>query len=313
MYNAFISTTPRLRRHKKDDSPSTAGAGKVSAITARSKSELKELGERMGWTPRPLSMQEIHAMPSQQLLWEEAWNSDNYQRALELPGVIAENKKNMAAWDAKSLWDDQTQSTPQQAQAALDAIERFTASYPQFIRSKPCNQVVLLWLKERNLEISFTNLVQSFEENCLAGRVWLSPAAISVGSETEITSTELTKHRNFHLLLQAQCRVNPNDHLSADEYKAAHPELHDTRVPPMIQQGWSRAMATFVSMHPEFINTTESRERIFTALRQSKVNVTIQAIEEAFLHLAKNGELEIDSNKTVEGQAVRLTDLGGRR
>jgi hypothetical protein len=62
-----------------------------------------------------------------------------------------------------------------------------------------------------------------------------------------------------------------------------------------------------------FVNTTESRERIFAALRQSKVNVTIQAIEEAFLHLVKNGDLQIDSNKAVEGQAVRLTDLGGRR
>jgi hypothetical protein len=72
-------------------------------------------------------------------------------------------------------------------------------------------------------------------------------------------------------------------------------------------------MATFVSMHSEFVNTTEARERMFAALRQSKVNVTIQTIEEVFLHLAKNGEVQIDSTKTVAGQAVRLTDLGGRR
>jgi hypothetical protein len=113
-----------------------------------------------------------------------------------------------------------------------------------------------------------------------------------------------------HLLTQPNKVLKPEDKLSADQWFAEHEELHDTRVPPVILQRWNKAMATFVSMHPEFVNTSEARERIFAALRSMKLNVTPQAIDEVFQQLAKQGE--VDTNKSVDGQAVRLFDLGTR-
>jgi hypothetical protein len=207
MFNGFISTNPRLRKNTKDDSPTTAGAAKVSTVVARSKDELREWGERMGLTSGPRTIAEIRAMSSQQTLWEEAWNSEDYFAALELQSKLAQAKDIDRQWAAKKLWDDQTEPTPEQSAEIWKSLEKFKQTYPQFIQSRVENQVVLLWLKDRNMEVTFPNLVESFEENAFAGKLWLNPSAISAGSETEVSGQDLLRHHNFHKLLQSQLRV----------------------------------------------------------------------------------------------------------
>src|SRR5438552_1623093 len=210
-FNAFESTH-RFTKTAKDSS-STAGAAKVATVTARSKSELKELGERMGWTAGPRTIAEINSMSSQQSLWEEHFNSEQYDRALALPGLAKERKEINAQWAAKSLWDDKTQPTPEQAAEIVNALERFKEIYPQFIPSRAENGIILTWLKERNLHVTFENLVESFEANALEGKVWLNPNAISAGSETEVSDQQLLQHHNFSKLIQPQKRISDVDRL----------------------------------------------------------------------------------------------------
>src|SRR5258707_556068 len=132
MYNQFIAT--KLRRSKTvDSSSSTAGAAKTSAITARSKSELRELGERMQWAPGPRTTSEIQMMSSQQILWEEVWNTENYNKALLLPAIGKHNDAAMKQWANKRMWDGQ--QTEEQNQKAVAAADKFASNFQQFIRT----------------------------------------------------------------------------------------------------------------------------------------------------------------------------------
>jgi hypothetical protein len=299
-----------LKGRKTATESTTAGAAKVSSVTARSKSELKELGDRMGWAPRKLSMAEIRELSSQELLWREQFDAENLKAALELPARLAQGKEIDSQWKAHRFWNDT--ASPEEYKTLLNEFKKFLDHYPQYRTTTTHfdenNDVLFAWLQDRHMSPIYSNLVLAFEATALEGRLWLNPSAIAAGSESETFGTH---HHNFHLLIQPQ-RRNADDRLSAKDYLAQHKELHDTRVPAVILQAWNKAMATFVSMHPEFVNTPEAREKIFAALRSRKMNVTLQSIEEVFLHFAKSGEVQIDGSKTVEGQAVRLTDLGGR-
>jgi len=94
---AYVSNAwKQTQRSKpKNDSASTAGAPKIATVIARSKSDLKEWGERMSLAPRTLSMSEINAMSSQEMLWHEAWNGENYKAAFTAEDNKKTNKANV--------------------------------------------------------------------------------------------------------------------------------------------------------------------------------------------------------------------------
>jgi len=242
LFNVFESTH---RFRGKTAKVSSAGTAKVATVTARSKSELKELGERLGWTPGPRTMAEINAMSSQQCLWEENFNSEQYERALSLPGITKERKDIDHQRAAKKLWDDQTQPTPEQAAEIWKALENFKETYPQLIPARRENECILLWLKDRNMHVTFSNLVESFEANALEGRLYLNPNAISAGSETEVSGQQLLQHHNFFKLIQPQKRISDVDRLSADEFFEKNKEtLADRRTPPIIVARNAQQQAT---------------------------------------------------------------------
>src|ERR1700738_1156058 len=119
--------TQSKRSKPKNDSASTAGAAKTSTITARSKSELKELGERMQWVPGPRTMGEIREMSSQRVLWEEAGNSEQYNAAIAWPHKIKVHKNIDSQWKAKKFWDDTegTSVTPEEVKALTAEFKKF--------------------------------------------------------------------------------------------------------------------------------------------------------------------------------------------
>ncbi len=249
MYNAFIAT--RLRRNKNvGDSPATAGASKVATVTARSKSELKELGERMRWSARKLTMADINAMSSQELLWHEAFN-ENYQRALELPAKLAEQ------WKAHRFWNDT--ASPEEYKTLLNEFKKFLDHYSQYRTTTTHydenNDVLFAWLQDRHMAPIYANLVLAFEANALAGKLWLNPSAISAGKESEVFGTH---HHNFHLLIQPQ-RRNADDGLSADEYFEKNKNvLADKRTPPLVVARQERAAATAAHFANAETNTAKS-------------------------------------------------------
>src|SRR6266403_4092039 len=144
MFNAFISTNPRFRKHTKDDSPTTAGAPKIATVIARSKSELKEWGERMSLAPRTLSMSEINGMSSQEILWHEAWNGENYKAAFTAEENKKTNKANVAASSTKRMWAGQ--ATEEESQQAYAAGERFASNYASFVRNTANSEAMVLYM-----------------------------------------------------------------------------------------------------------------------------------------------------------------------
>jgi hypothetical protein len=231
MYNQFIATRKKVRRPATESN--TAGAAKVSSGGGKSRGELEALATRHGWAPRSLGPEDVQGMGADELRYHEIFNSVALERALTLPGKTKHGKDVDEQWKAKRIWEDR--ASPEETQAAIDEVAKFTRAYPQFRGCDAENRKKLMdYMKERNAVVNFSNLVAAFEALALEGSISLSPAAISAGPESTVRGRELTTHHSFHLLLQPQKRASDVDRMSADEFKSAHPELHDTRVPFLV-------------------------------------------------------------------------------
>src|SRR5882762_8640985 len=245
-FNAYIATRPRTSRRWTEDSAS-AGAAKIPRVGVN-KSDLEAQGELYGWAARPLTYNEVREMSSSELRWHEQLNAANLEQALATPAKVKEGKDIDRQWAAKNFWDKywgtRNQASPEESKRLLGELQRFQASFPQFIVSRGENEIILQWLRDRNLELTYRNLVDSFEANALEGKVWLNPNAISAGSETEVSGQQLLQHHNFFKLIQPQQRMSETDRLSAQEFYDGHKELHPTQVSPFALQKKQKAENT---------------------------------------------------------------------
>ena len=263
-YNAFVATNTRLRKKEATDSPATAGAAKVATVTARSKSELKELGERMGWTPRKLTAAEIRGeMSGQEMLWHEAWNSDNYRAAFTIEENQKNNKQNMVGWNAKRMWEGR--ATEEESQKAFAAGDRFASNFSQFVRSVANGEVMTSYMAEHNLDATqVQSYVEAFEVLAPQGKLVLSPKAAGIGLEDRLEGEAVRLYPRLYLLLQPNKVLKPEDKLSADEWFSQHPELHETRTPPIIIQKQQVAAATAAHFEQTKTGTAEGQAVRFT-------------------------------------------------
>ncbi len=243
MFNVY-EKTHRFRGKTAKDSPASAGAAKIPRVGVN-KSDLEAQGELYGWAARELTYTEVREMSSSELRWHEQFNATNLENALATPAKAKEGKDIDRQWAMKKLWDNQTRTTPEQAAAIGEAVEKFLQTYPQVIPRPENHHSILVWLKDRNMDLTYRNLVESFEANALEGKVWLNPNAISAGSETEVSGQQLLNHHNFFKLIQPQQRMSETDRLSADEFYEQNKEvLADRRVPPITQARNAKAERT---------------------------------------------------------------------
>ena len=242
----YVSNAHKTRRSKpKEDSPATAGVGKMPAQTVTNKKELKELGERMGWKVRPLTEKEIRGeMSGQELIWHETFSPDKVEKALALADKNKQYDEAFEQWKVKAFWDGSTTSSPEERKLLKAEFQKFVDAYPQYRSPTHAHEnldALSRWLQDRHLYPIYSNLVLAFEACALAGKLWLNPSAISAGQESE---TYGTQHHNFHLLIQPQ-RRNADDGLSADEYFEKNRDvLADKRTPPLIAARQARVDAT---------------------------------------------------------------------
>jgi len=242
---AYVSNAwKQTQRSKpKNDSASTAGAPKIATVIARSKSELKEWGERMSLAPRTLSKSEINGMSSQEMLWHEAWNGENYKAAFTAEENKKTNKANVAASSTKRMWAGQ--ATEEESQQAYAAAERFASNYSSFVRDTANSQAMVLCMAENNLDATKAqSYVEAFEVLAPQGRLVLSPKAAGIGSEETLSGPALKMYPRLHLLCQPNRVLKPEDKLSADDWFAQHPELHETRMPFVVAVRQERAANT---------------------------------------------------------------------
>src|SRR5258706_14406866 len=94
VYNAFEATTSRLKRNKASSNSAKAATGKVA-----SKEELEKIGRARGWTERPLTARELQEMDSTEGRWNELFNAQNVQAALQSPGKEGPNEARELTYD----------------------------------------------------------------------------------------------------------------------------------------------------------------------------------------------------------------------
>jgi len=181
---------------------------KVSSRGGKGREELKDLGDRNGWTaPREISMREIDAMSADQVLWEETFNADSFKAAFEREAVAKHNRNAMSVWDTRRKWREGV--TKEETEKARIAGDRFATRFPSFERSLPNAEVMVTYMRDHDLDATkVESYVGAYKALMEEGKLSLAPAE------------------------------------SADEFLRSHPELHDRRTSPLVATRHQRVQNT---------------------------------------------------------------------
>jgi len=228
-----------------------------------SKAELEAAAKRYGWTRRELSVKEIREMPSGECRYHEICNPEQYNAAFTFEENKRNNKQNMLGWNVKRMWDGK--ATEEENQKAFAAGDRFALTYSQFVRSESNAKAITSYMEQNNLDATqVRSYIEAFEFLVPQGKLVLSPKAAGIGSEETLTGEALKIYPRLYLLLQPNKVLTPEDKLSADEWFAQHPELHETRTPPIILQKQQVATATAKHFEQAKSGTAEGQAVRFT-------------------------------------------------
>ncbi len=173
-----------------------------------SKSELKSLGERKGWTVREISAREIQQqMSADEVLWHEAFNKENVDRAFERQRIDKHNREAMGQWAVKRMWEGK--ATPEENEKARIAGDTFAMRTPKFARTIESAQIMVEYMQQNDLD-----------------------------------ATKVESYVIAYKALVEDGKLTPAPAQSADDFLRSHPELHDTRTPPIIAVRAARKEAT---------------------------------------------------------------------
>ena len=205
--------------------------------SSMSAAELEALAVRMGWTKRELSYQELQSMSSAEMRYHQICNKERYDAAFTNEEARKQAARTNAEWERLKKWTGETPVSQEDRAKMREVANEFQRLYPQYIRNESNSRVLWDYMEDSNLDpTNLQGVISAFETLAQKGDIALNPSAIGAGPETSVEGRDLIKHHNFHLLLQPQRRVNPEDKLSAKQYLEQHPELHDKSTPPLIQQ-----------------------------------------------------------------------------
>jgi len=152
-------------------------------------------------------MAEINAMSSQQVLWEEAFNSEQYERALALPGVTKERRDIDRQWAVRRMWEGR--ATPDENEKCRLAGDTFATRTPQFARTMENAQIMVEYMQAHDLDATkIESYTAAFRDLTEQGKLTVAPAE------------------------------------SANDFLRNHPELHDRRTSPLIQAREAKAAQT---------------------------------------------------------------------
>src|SRR5260370_7837356 len=100
-------------------------------------------------------------------------------------------------------------------------------------------------MAENNLDARrVQSYVEAFEVLAPQGKLALSPKAAGIGPEETLSGPTLKVYPRLHLLCQPNRVLKPEDKLSAADWFAQHPELHETRMPFVVAVLQERAANT---------------------------------------------------------------------
>jgi len=243
LYNAWISTSRRFKEKAKDSPDKTA------TVKVATSEELEKVGHARGWTARPLTARELQEMDSIQYRWHEFYNRQNLEAALQSHGkevseeareltyegiqkmsakeaawhqqnnaenwriafekeeIRRTNKQHMKVWDVRRQWREGV--TKDQGRRAQEAGAEFARRFPAFERTIDNAHAITQFMEDNDLDATeVSSYVAAYRELTNQGKLTVAPVQ------------------------------------SADQYLAAHPELHDLRTPPIIAARNAKAEQT---------------------------------------------------------------------
>jgi hypothetical protein len=257
--------------------------------------ELKHLSERYGWQTGPLTYAQVQRMTSDEYQYQSLFNKAELEKAL------ASTQK------AKPT----TPSFDEQKEFVIKLFE----GYPQLVRNSENAAALDAYLGSmKNPSFTFADFREAFERLAVAGQLVLNPSACEAGSETEVGGHRLRTHPNLWKLLEPFKAKNPEAKMSAEAYKAAHPEAFSkVGLSAAIARHFDQANATFLSFHPEYMRTPENAKTIIAYLEKNELMPEIKNLEWAYATAYRAGELEINQGAVVAGQVQKMIDFGADR
>jgi len=274
----------------------------------RSKSELESLAARNGWKVGPLTSAQIRRMSSTEAEFHGTCNKKEFERACEEPKAKAASKANLEASKTQRMWADQ--ATPEEIQGSLEEVQVFCIMFPQFRGDYIPNRTMLVdWLRERSMPVTARTLVNAFQSLGAQGKLLLNPAAIGIGKDSEVTGHKLASHPQLSTILEPAKTVEDQEKLAfgkmgADEYRKsvlkplAEKQL-GIEIPKAALLSFDRAWASFTSLHAEYLNSEENREKLADYLEGKNLDPTLNNLNTAYSALVDAGDLELNQGAIV--------------
>jgi hypothetical protein len=310
-------------------------------------SELQVLARKFGWQPGPLTYAQIKRMSSDEALFHERLNKEEFERALAEPALKAKNHRDAEAEKVQRQFEDK--ATPEEHEAALKEVTKFVAQHPQFKADLMDQRTALInFLKERRLPVTQANLTDAFQILGREGKLTLNPSAVGIirvrysngatydirqedlavhqrrnrgltvlEPETEISGSRLAMSGALDILLSPHSPAIQEGReqaaLSADDYKKQNPEAFLGPTPALIEQKFQQATATFLSFHPEYVPTEEHRKHLRAYIDKRNLPYNIHSLEAAYADLVRDGYIQTNSETVVSaGGGTKLFDYGAQ-
>lgn len=199
---------------------------------------------------------------------------------------VAERKTRKDAETAKIFWAGGG-SRDESFQANV-AVQHFVSSHSELHRLSESENAKIgarlrKWLTGERLECKESNLERGFAYLKASGEITLKTA-----EESRI------------------------EQMSADNYLAESPELHDTRTPPLERAAVEKALLSFPSLRPEFLPTSKNASLMLQWLEETALPPSTGSFVQAFDALKSQGLLEL-SNAVVSSGSTKLQDHGERQ
>jgi hypothetical protein len=253
---------------------------------------------------RELSMQEIRAMHSKVLRWHENENNANLTNAIEQPARQIEGKKVLDSQKAKRMWNKQ--STPEEIQATLAALNTLAANYPQLIQIGSNSKALVEDIRSRGAIPNYDEMIFSFQKLSMAGSLTLAPENIGAGPEAEVSGYALRNHVNLPELLEAHPLLTPEEveakrvqNLSADAYlKENYQALRAEELAALEAARVKRIdghIQTFKAATPDFSPTDDNRTNIVSIIEDEwGTAINTATLQQAWIELKRRGLAEYD-------------------
>jgi hypothetical protein len=291
---------------------------KVHSRLVRERKSAKEIQEVLdSLKARTLRYDEYRAMPQDIASWHEFANSANVDKALDAHKDAQKKAAGKIKNSVERMWTGA--ASTDESEQAWKTAEKFMEKYPQVRPTDSATGAAFRkYMRLNNLdprEFSSWETTLSALAATNQPEIFLSPKAAGIGPEEQLGGYSLRSYPNLYLLLRPaptpeQAERIKASRMSADEWKKAHPELHEG-TPFVIQQQFIKAAHSLASFEPEYVFSDENNAKILAELNKTRGQFNLAALRAAFHELKKRGELELKT-VSVSGQVLTHTEYEPR-